>query len=280
MKQVTIIIGIIFIMLILLMYLFQRQLIYFPSHEVPKLQDYQANDMMVITLDTQGGLVLNSWYKPAKTDQPTILYLHGNAGHIGGRIKLARQFMDAGFGLLLLEYRGYGGNKGRPSEKGLYEDGRAGMRFLHQQGIESKQIVLYGESLGSGVATKLAVENSICGVILQSPYTSLSDLARFHYPWLWFNPWDSFDSINRIQEIHAPLLILHGLKDDVVPYSQGQLLFQKASKPKKMLSFILEDHHTMWNAPNFSKNIIDFIDVHCKNKSIIKPITPKFPGAS
>jgi fermentation-respiration switch protein FrsA (DUF1100 family) len=263
MKQVTLISGIIFVMLILLMYLFQRQLIYFPSQEVPQLHDYQANDMRVITLNTQDGLVLNSWYKPAKTDQPTVLYLHGNAGHIGGRMALARQFMDAGLGLLLLEYRGYGGNKGRPSEKGLYEDGLAGMRFLHQRGIKSEHIALYGESLGTGVATKLAVENRVCAVVLQSPYTSLSDLARYHYPWLLFNPWDRFNSIDRIQAIHAPLLILHGIKDDVVPYSQGQALFQRASKPKKMLSFILEGHHTMWNVPNFSKNIVDFIDGHC-----------------
>jgi len=169
MKQVTLISGIIFVMLILLMYLFQRQLIYFPSQKVPQLNDYQANDMRVITLHTQDGLVLNSWYKPAKTGQPTLLYLHGNAGHIGDRMTLARQFMNAGLGMLLLEYRGYGGNKGRPSEKGLYEDGRAGMRFLHQQGIKSEKIALYGESLGSGVATKLAVENKICAVVLQSP---------------------------------------------------------------------------------------------------------------
>lgn len=263
MKQVTLISGIIFVMLMLLLYLFQRHLIYFPSREVPQLNDYQANDMRIITLNTQDGLVLNSWYKPAKTNQPTVLYLHGNAGHIGGRMAWARQFMNAGLGMLLLEYRGYGGNKGRPSEKGLYEDGRAGMRFLHQQGIKSEKIALYGESLGTGVATKLAVENKICAIVLQSPYTSLSDLARYHYPWLWFKPWDRFDSIHRIQAIHAPLLILHGTKDDVVPYSQGQALFQQASKPKKMLSISLEGHNTMWNAPDFSKNIVDFIDHHC-----------------
>jgi len=263
MKQIILISGIIFAMLMLLMYIFQRHLIYIPSRETPQLNDYQANDMQVITLHTQDGITLTSWYKPAKTNQATILYLHGNAGHIGYRMQLARQFIDAGLGLFLLEYRGYGGNKGRPSEQGLYEDGRAAMRFLHQQGIKSTQIVLYGESLGTGVATRLAVENSVCAVVLQSPFTSLTDLARYHYPWLLLKPWDRFESIDRIQAIHAPLLILHGKKDDVVPFSQGLALYQQAKQPKKMLSFVLNDHHTMWTAPDFSRNIVDFIDEHC-----------------
>lgn len=271
MKQGLLISGIIFLMITLLMYLFQRYLIYFPSLAIPQLNDYQANDMRVVILHTQDGLSLNSWYKPAKGSQPTVLYLHGNAGHIGNRMTLARQFINADLGLLLLEYRGYGGNQGQPSEQGLYEDGRAGIRFLHQQGIKSEQIALYGESLGSGVATQLAVENMTCAVVLQSPYTSLSDLARYHYPWLWFKPRDRFDSMHRIQAIHAPLLILHGIKDNVVPYLQGQALFQQASQPKKMLSFILEDHHTMWSAPDFAKNIIDFIDGHCV-RSVNKPL--------
>jgi fermentation-respiration switch protein FrsA (DUF1100 family) len=264
MKQFILISTIFFVTLFLLLYFSQRSLIYYPSQEIPQLINYQAVDMQIVSLPTQDGLILRSWYKPAIRNLPTILFLHGNAGHIGNRMPLARQLMDAGFGLLLLEYRGYGGNKGRPTEKGLYEDGRAGMKFLHQQGIKQEKIVLYGESLGSGVATKLALENSLCAVVLQSPYTSFSDLARYHYPWTFFKPWDRFDSIDRIQAIATPLLIVHGRVDEVVPYSQGLKLFQQAPEPKKMISFEQQSHNDIWGAPGFADNVSAFIKQYCQ----------------
>jgi len=247
------------------MYLFQRQVIYYPSRETPKRRDYQAMDMQVVGLTTADGLQLHAWYKVAQINQPTLLYLHGNAGNIGNRIGFARQFIHAGFGLLLLEYRGYGGNKGRPTEKGLYEDGRAGLQFLQQQGVKPKSIVLYGESLGSGVATKLAQEIRSCAVVLQSPYTSLTELARYHYPWLLFlKTWDKFDSMSRIASIQAPLLILHGKKDDIVPFSQGVALFQRAHNPKEILSFELYGHNDLSSAPGFAEKVIEFVKLHCK----------------
>ncbi len=266
-KQIVLISVIVVVVSIALMYLFQRYLIYYPSRKTPHLNDYDAKDMRVITLHTQDGLELTSWYRPANENQPTLLYLHGNAGNIGDRMSLVRQFMDAGLGVLLLEYRGYGGNKGEPTEPGFYEDGRAGMRFLQQQGIQNEQIALYGESLGSGVATKMASEHPVCAVILQSAYTSLSDMTRYYYPFVWFKPWDRFDSMQRIQTINAPLLLLHGLKDEVVPYSQGLALFQHALEPKKMLSFKLDGHNNIWNAPGFSEQVIRFIETQCGRKN-------------
>lgn len=263
MRQIILISGIIIAVITLLMYVFQRHLIYFPSQERPILSHYQIKDMQVVHVQTHDGISLTSWYKPAQANQPTFLYLHGNAGNIGNRMLLAKQFIDVGFGLLLLEYRGYGGNKGQPTEQGLYEDGRAGLRFLHQQGIKPEQIVLYGESLGTGIATRLATENNVCAVVLQSPYTSLSNLAHYHYPWVWFNPWDKFDSLSRIDEINAPLLILHSKEDGIVPYSHGIQLFRQAREPKKMLSFDNVGHNDIWDATDFTKKISDFIKRHC-----------------
>ena len=258
-KQIILIGAVTFVISTLLMWAFQRQLIYYPSREIPRLIDYQANDMRVVLLHTQDGLVLNSWYKPADARQPTIIYLHGNAGNIGGSMPLVRQLIHAGLGVLLLEYRGYGGNPGHPTEQGLYEDGRAGIRFLNQHGVASDRIIVYGESLGSGVATQLAIENKIGALILQSPYTSICDMARYHYPWLLIKPLDRFESIKRIQQINAPLLILHSMNDEVVPYSQGLALFQRAIEPKKMLAFKTENHNNLWNSPGFSEKISDFI---------------------
>jgi uncharacterized protein len=246
----------------LLIYVSQRQLIYFPVKERPSRQIFHAEDMQEISLHTADNLRLNAWYKPATSQQPTLLYLPGNAGHIGFRMPLARQFLAAGFGVLLLEYRGYGGNKGRPTEQGLYNDGRAAMQFLQQQGVHASHLALYGESLGSGVATKLATEFPICALVLQSPFTSLSAIARYHYPWIPIKPWDRFDSLARISSIKAPLLILHGKQDRIVPFSEGLALFHAANEPKRFVPFANKGHNNLWN--NYFVNTIKkFIKTHC-----------------
>lgn len=248
---------------ILLLYVFQRRLIYFPERQIPLLQDYHATDMTIISLKTKDNIELISWYKPAAHSQTTLLLLHGNAGHIGYRMPLARQFINAGFGVLLLEYRGYGGNKGTPSEQGLYEDGRSALQFLYQRGIKPKQIILYGESLGTGVATKLATENPIGCVILQSPFTSLVSLAHFHYPWNIINPWDQFNSLARMKQIHAPLLVLHGKRDPIVPFTEGLAIFNQANTPKKMFEFDKQGHNDLWELQGFYEAIIHFSREHC-----------------
>ena len=252
-----------FIIALLLIYCFQRYLIYVPSSIVPQTKDFAAQDLTVLDLHTKDNLNLNAWYKPAQSNQPTILYLHGNAGNIGSRMFNARQFIQAGFGILLLEYRGYGGNKGTPTEQGLYEDGRTALAFLANQKVKNSQLVLYGESLGSGVASKLATEFSSCAVILQSPFTSLAAAARYHYPWVPLSPWDKYDSLSRIRAINAPLLVLHGTQDRTIPYTQGETLFNAANEPKEMLSFSGYDHNNVINAKGFHQQIIRFIKQHC-----------------
>lgn len=262
-KQILIILGLLFCFVTLLLYIFQRRLIYFPAQQIVKLQDYQATDMSVVVLHTKDNLELTSWYKPAIDNQPTLLFLHGNAGHIGYRMPLVRQFIKAGFGVFLLEYRGYGENKGTPSELGLYEDGRAAIQFLYQKGIKSEQIALYGESLGTAVATKLAVEYPVCAVVLQAPFTSLASLSKYHYSWIMIKPWDRFDSLERIKQIHAPLLVLHGKRDQVVPFDEGLRLFDQANEPKTMRAFDDRNHNDLWGARGFSEDVIRFVQGSC-----------------
>lgn len=248
--------------LMIIMYLLQRHLIYFPAREVPSRQLFHANDMDLVQLHTDDGLVLNAWYKSALAHKPTIVYLHGNAGHIGYRMPLARQFLVAGFGVLLVDYRGYGGNTGRPSENGLYKDGRAAVNFLQQKGTKPGNIILYGESLGSGVATQLATEFPVCALILQSPYTSLKDVGRYHYPWILIPPWDKYNSLSRIGKIKMPLLILHGKEDEIVPFSLGLQLFEQAKEPKKMIGLEHKGHNNLWDS-NFANHIIEFMRANC-----------------
>ena len=262
-KQIILTSAVVIGLVFLLVYLFQRNFIYFPDKHKPGLQEFHAEDLSIVLLNTQDNLVLSSWYKPAVNHLPTILYLHGNAGHIGYRMPLARQFIQSGLGIFLLEYRGYGGNKGKPTENGLYEDSDAALNFLIQQGINPEKIVLYGESLGTGVATKLAMQHQFCAVILQSPFTSLTSLSNYHYPWLFIKPWDEFNSLERIQAIRAPILILHGKQDEIVPYEDGLTLFNKANQPKKMISFEHQNHNNLWNN-RFSEEIIRFINLYCK----------------
>ncbi len=251
-----------FILIVTLAYFSQRSFIYFPSPENPNPKDFQAEDMQIIKIPVTDGMTLSSWYKPSVDKKPVILYLHGNAGHIGYRMYLVRQFLSEGFGVLLLEYRGYGGNPGKPTESGLYQDARGAMHFLQQQGIQGSNIVLYGESLGTGIATQMATEFPVCALVLQSPYTSFTALARFHYPWLPIPVIDKYDSLSRIQKIHVPILMLHGKRDEVVPFNQGLTLFNHANQPKEWIEFPDKGHQNLWDA-HFAQVIIHFIHDHC-----------------
>ena len=259
------ILGAGFVILIIstvLIYLLQRHLIYFPAKEMPSRQVFHAEDMQQVTLQTSDDLFLHAWYKPANPGKPTLLYLPGNAGHIGFRMPLVRQFLDEGIGVLLVEYRGYGGNKGHPTEQGLYQDGRAALRFLQQQRIDAKNLVLFGESIGTGVAVFLATESPFCALILQSPYTSLAAVARFHYPWIFLKPWDKFDSSTHIKNVKIPLLILHGNQDEIVPYAQGIALFHQAREPKYIVTLANKGHNNLWNR-HFFNEINRFISANC-----------------
>tara|TARA_R110002126_G_scaffold1051_1_gene6385 strand:+ start:2494 stop:3309 length:816 start_codon:yes stop_codon:yes gene_type:complete len=245
-------------------YVLQRTLVYAPSKITPTRQAFQAEDMRVIQLATHDGLNLHSWYKSAEKKKPTVVIFHGNAGHIGTRMPLARYLISEGFGVLLLEYRGYGGNVGKPTEQGLYHDARAAMDYLKQEHIALENTVLYGESLGTGVATHVATQNpNACALILQSPYTTMSDLGRYHYPWIPLEPWDKFDSIGRIQTIHMPLLALHGTHDITVPYTQGIALFKAANHPKQWVELPGQGHGDLWQ-PKFLNTITLFINSHCE----------------
>lgn len=247
---------------IVLFYVFQRQLIYFPLKHKPGLARYHAEDMQIVYVKTDDQLSLRSWYKPAVEGRPTVLLLHGNAGHIGYRMPLVRPLLNEGFGVLLLEYRGYGGNPGKPTEQGLYVDANGAWQFLMTHGVAPQRIVLYGESLGTAVASYLAAEHGVCCMILQSPFTSLVSLAHHHYPWALIPPWDKYDTLARIDKNHAPLLIVHGEQDTLVPIEEGKTVWQRANQPKTFKAFPNKSHHDLWD-PEFYEEVIEFIRKQC-----------------
>lgn len=243
-------------------YFFQRQLIYFPNKQNITPKDFSAPEFRIIHLTTDDHLKLMSWYLPAKENFPTILYLHGNAGHIGNRIPLIQPYIQAGYGILLLEYRGYAQNPGHPTEAGLYGDARAAMHFLNQQGIYNNCIILLGESLGTGVAVQMATEFPVAAVILQSPFTSLIKIGQHHYPFLPVKLLlkDHFDSLQKINKIKSPLLVLYAVNDNVVPAIDSERLFMAARQPKFQYKFDGEDFaHDNFVRETYYQVVLEFL---------------------
>ena len=233
-----------------IMFFGQRKLMYHGGATVPTPAEYGVPDMRPVGLATADGLELLAWYR-APTDEalPTIVYYHGNAGHIGHRADKARPYLDAGFGVLLVAYRGYSGNPGEPSEAGFYHDGRAALGFLDGEGVPAERIVVYGESLGSGVAVQMASERRFGAVVLEAPFTSIVDVAAAHY---WYIPArylvrDRYDSVTKIKTIGAPLFVVHGERDHVVPTRFGRALFDAAVEPKESLFPAQAGHNDLYD---------------------------------
>ena len=254
-------IFVIYISLLALIFIFQRSLMYFPVKEKISKSFYKNTKLKIIDISTSDGLILKSLYKKSETNiNKTILVFHGNAGHIGHRVSKFKPFMDKGYGLLLLEYRGYGENKGKPTKLGLYRDGEAAINYLINQKIKSKNIIVYGESLGTAIATKLSTNYSFNMTILEAPFTSVADVAQKRY---WIFPakylvLDNFDIIGIIEKIKSPLLIIHGYKDYVINIAFGKKVFEAALKPKKALFVKNAGHNNLFEF-NLVNKILNYL---------------------
>jgi fermentation-respiration switch protein FrsA (DUF1100 family) len=178
------------------------------------------------------------WHVRPRGDRPVVLYLHGNGGALSHRAERFRALTADGIGLVALDYRGYGGSTGRPSEAGLMIDAETAYAFAARL-YPAERIALWGESLGTGVAVALAAERAVGRVVLEAPFTSAADIAALHYPFLpvrWLMK-DQFRSDARIGAVRAPLLVLHGERDAIVPIAFGERLFSLAGEPKRFVRF-------------------------------------------
>ncbi len=244
----------------------QRQMVFVPDTRRVMPAESGVGDMDIVHVETSDGLVLEGWYKPADASHPTLIFFHGNAGNLYGRGIEARRFMDEGYGFLLAEYRGYGGNPGHPAEQGLYNDARAYIDWLIAHGVPQNKIVLSGQSLGTGVAVKMAVEYPhAAALILSSPYTSLPDVAAGTY---FFVPvrllmLDRFDSFALIRKITMPVLILHGEKDRVVPFALGKALYDAAPPPKEFAIYPEGTHYNLYDN-GAQTRMLSFLEKHLK----------------
>jgi fermentation-respiration switch protein FrsA (DUF1100 family) len=224
--------------LLALMYVFQRALLYFPdTNRVPPAQAGlpQAQEVMLTSAD---GEKLIAWFVAPRGNKPVVLYFQGNAEGLTARVNRFTWLTADGTGLLALCYRGYGGSTGTPTEDGLIHDAGAAYDFARAR-YPAKRIVLFGESLGTAVATALAAGHEVAGVILDAPFTSAAEVGAAAYPFApvrWFMK-DKFHSDERIGRVSAPLLVLHGEQDSIVPIRFAERLFALAREPKRFVRF-------------------------------------------
>jgi uncharacterized protein len=224
-----------------------NRLLFFPDRAVPPTPPF-AEDVSVAGL--------HGWWVPARRAPAVghVLFCHGNGGNIGDRLAHVRLLAEAGLDVLVFDYRGYGRSAGRPSEQGTYRDAAAAhAALLRRPGVDPARVLLLGESLGGAVALALALEAPPAGLILQSAFTSVRDMARVHYPFLPRSlvP-DAYPSLERIGRLRAPLLVLHGARDEIVPLLYGEALFEAAPEPKRIEVFEHAGHNdlggTRWAA--------------------------------
>ena len=232
--------------IILFVYFYQRNLLYHPS-ENNYLNDKINFNYKEIFIETDKDIKLKSWFinKDLKKFK-TVVFFHGNAGNLFNRVYKLNELNKLEINILLSSWRSFSGNKGKPTEKNLYYDAKKIVKWIKMQGVESKDIILYGESLGTGVVTELASKNDFGGIILESPFTSIADAAKIYYPYLPVNFLlrDRYDSKSKIKNIKIPILIMHGKMDNIVPQKMGKELFEKANDPK-FSYFPDDDNHMM-----------------------------------
>ena len=253
-------IAITYLFVIIFVYFYQRNLLYLPSENNYQNDEIQFN-YEEIFIKVNDEIELRSWIinKDLKNFK-TLLFFHGNAGDLSNRIYKLNELSKLDINILLISWRGFSGNNGSPTENNLYEDANAAIKWLNEKKVENKQIILYGESLGSGVAIELGKKDNFNSIILESPFTSIEESAKIYYPYLPVKLLlkDRYDSIKKINKINVPILIMHGRKDNIIPFSMGKELFEKANKPKYSY-FTSDDVHMMEFNDQLVTNIKKFI---------------------
>jgi pimeloyl-ACP methyl ester carboxylesterase len=260
-------------------YINQGRILYWPNLPF----DIKSRDRDIpheeIWLRTADGLSLSAWYVPAleeeigtekdagrenSTEKFVILFCHGNVGNISQRIDTFKIFRDLGLSTFIFDYRGYGSSQGRPTEKGTYLDAEAAWNWLlHEMGIKPENIIIFGRSLGGGVASYLAAKFRSRALVIESSFTSTVDVAARHFPLLPVNLLTRFkyETAKRLKEIACPVLIIHSPDDDAIPYEHGLKLYQTANPPKHFLRIRGNHYHGFLNSGSrYVKGLKEFID--------------------
>lgn len=246
--------------LVAFLYTYQRNLIYLPDKNIGHPLEYGLDTFEEIFVTTADDVPIQLWYHDASKGFPTVIYFHGNASHMGNRTGIYAALAEQGFGVLGVSYRGYGKSGGSPSEYGLYNDARAAIGFLKKQKfIHTEHMILYGESLGTGVAVQMATEYPIGMLVLEAPYTAVAARAAeiyFYIP-VKLLIQDKFDTLSKIARVKAPMLLFHGERDTTIPVAHGQAVLSAATCRKKAF-FFPEVNHNDFDSRLISSHVLDF----------------------
>lgn len=236
-----------YLVLVAVIFFIQRNLLYYPFGDYRSPQELGMNYVQELHLATADDKQALAWFAPPMEDSSgkVVVFFHGNGGGIVLNRGVLNLLREAQLGYLAVEYRGYPGYEGKTTEQGIYHDARASMEFLFKQGYEAEDIVLFGQSLGSGVAVQMATEYDVGLLVLLSPFTAIADAAASIY---WYLPvqylvLDRFDSFSKIQDVTAPVYIFHGTEDTLVPFSLGQRLYEQANDNKRFFELTGQDHN-------------------------------------
>lgn len=264
--NIFILLFIVYLMITLGLYIFQRKLLYYPflsptsNHSVTG--DGLVHDFETINVRTKDNIDLKGWFHLKGLEKKTLLFFHGNASNLDNRIFKLNLLGNLDINFLIISWRGYSGNLGKPSELGLYKDAEGALEWLNKKGIPNNQIILYGESLGAAVAIEIGQSKNFGGIILESPFTSMVDMGRKSYPIfpVKFLLKDKYETKKKIKNIKFPILVMHGKKDKLVPFYMGEEIYHLANMPKSKY-FTEEEDHMM----EFDKNLVDAISEFLKS---------------
>jgi len=263
-------------MILCAFFAFQRSLLYFPRPDTISLSEAHANrSFQEFPVRTDDGINLKAWYAPASSKQFTFVFFHGNADSLYAASSVADPYIAAGYGFLVTEYRGYSGLPGKPTEAGLYSDGRAYIRALIAQGVRSEDMILFAHSLGTGVAVEMSEEFHVGGLVLLAPYLSIPKMAQLEYPFLpaQLLTLDRFENDAKIKSMHAPLLIVNGTSDQVIPPIQGKKLYELANEPREFRSLPNHGHNDLFG--DFAPIALDWVSRVCGKQQDQPAFTPK-----
>lgn len=249
--------------LVALMVVRQRSFIYFPPREYPITPRQARLAFEDLRLTTEDGVRIAAWWIPAADPlAPVLMYCHGNGANLSSFVDIALGCHRQGLAFFAVDYRGYGASEGTPTEAGLYRDARAGFAWLEGRGA-GRRVVVYGQSLGTAVASWLAGEMSVAGLVLEASLPSTWRMARRHYPWLLvpeFLVVDRFATVKHMRRVRCPVLVIHGETDDVAPLRFGREVYEAAQEPKEFLPVPGSGHNDLrWNDPVIQGRILHFI---------------------
>ena len=250
----TSVLGLVFfyILLVIVVFIFQRNLLYHPAVDnyLKDQNTKEPDEIEKVKITTKDNIDLIGWfYSQNLVKSKTILFFHGNAGSLENRTYKLNHFKNLNVNFLIIAWRGFSGNKGKPNEMGLYEDAKSAINWLKMKGIDENKIIIYGESLGTGIATEIAQNKNFAGIILESPFTSMIDAGKNNFPYLPVRLLlkDKYESNKKIKNINSPILIMHGKVDKIVPFYMGKKMYELANEPKYSYFSEYDDHMLEYN---------------------------------